>query len=606
MSPVRLAPPLLLAVLWASACAGTTPISYDVVLRGGTIYDGSGEPPIVGDVAIAADRIAAVGDLGDAVGTAEIDVTGLAVSPGFVNMLSWAVDSLILDGRSQGDIRQGVTLEVFGEGSSYGPLNDAMKSATLAGWIADAGGEDAVRDMLGLAAGSTVEVPWTTLGEYLSFLERKGVAANVASFVGATTLRVHQIGYEDRAPTAQELARMQDLARAAMREGAMGLGSSLIYAPGFYAGTDELVALAAAAGEYGGMYISHLRSEGNRLLEAVDELIRVARNAGVAAEIYHLKAGGQQNWAKMNDAIARVEAARAEGLAITADMYTYTAGSTGLDAAMPPWAQEGGYSEWVRRLRDPATRALVKQAMTTPTDEWENLLLAAGAEGTLLVGFRNAGLRQQYTGKTLAEVAAARGEDPADTAMDLVIEDGTRVQVVYFLMSEENIDKQIALPWVSFGSDAGSLAAEGRFILTSTHPRAYGNFARLLGRYVRDRRVIPLQEAIRRLSALPTENLGVADRGRLQKGYFADIAIFDPDTIADHATYEQPHQYATGMVHVFVNGEQVLRDGEHTGALPGRAVYGPGEVRLSGRRAVAENRRDDRRRRPRARLRILV
>ncbi len=577
MSPVRLAPPLLLAVLWASACAGTTPISYDVVLRGGTIYDGSGEPPIVGDVAIAADRIAAVGDLGDAVGTAEIDVTGLAVSPGFVNMLSWAVDSLILDGRSQGDIRQGVTLEVFGEGSSYGPLNDAMKSATLAGWIADAGGEDAVRDMLGLAAGSTVEVPWTTLGEYLSFLERKGVAANVASFVGATTLRVHQIGYEDRAPTAQELARMQDLARAAMREGAMGLGSSLIYAPGFYAGTDELVALAAAAGEYGGMYISHLRSEGNRLLEAVDELIRVARNAGVAAEIYHLKAGGQQNWAKMNDAIARVEAARAEGLAITADMYTYTAGSTGLDAAMPPWAQEGGYSEWVRRLRDPATRALVKQAMTTPTDEWENLLLAAGAEGTLLVGFRNAGLRQQYTGKTLAEVAAARGEDPADTAMDLVIEDGTRVQVVYFLMSEENIEKQIALPWVSFGSDAGSLAAEGRFILTSTHPRAYGNFARLLGRYVRDRRVIPLQEAIRRLSALPTENLGVADRGRLQKGYFADIAIFDPDTIADHATYEQPHQYATGMVHVFVNGEQVLRDGEHTGALPGRAVYGPGK-----------------------------
>ncbi len=577
MSRVRHALTLLLAVVWTPACVGTPPISYDIVLRGGTIYDGSGEPPIIGDVAIAADRIAAVGDLGTAVGNEEIDVAGLAVAPGFVNMLSWAVDSLIVDGRSQGDIRQGVTLEVFGEGSSYGPLNDAMKAETVAGWIADAGGEDAARNMLGLPAGSTVQVPWTTLGEYLSFLENKGVATNVASFVGATTLRIHEVGYADRPATAEELARMLELTRAAMREGAMGIGSSLIYAPGFYAGTDELVALAAAAGESGGMYISHMRSEGNRLLEAIDELITVARDASVAAEIYHLKAAGQQNWEKMDAAIGRVEAARAEGLSITADMYTYTAGSTGLDAAMPPWVQEGGYSEWVRRLGDPVTRAQVKDEMTSPTDDWENLLLAAGAEGTLLVGFRNPELRQRYTGKTLAEVAAERGRDPADTAMDLVVEDGTRVQVVYFLMSEENIERQVALPWLSFGSDAGSLATEGRFVLTSTHPRAYGNFARLLGRYVRDRGVIPLHEAVRKLSALPSENLGVADRGRLLEGYFADLAIFDPDTITDHATYEQPHQYATGMVHVFVNGEQVLRDGEHTGALPGRAVYGPGK-----------------------------
>ena len=577
MHGTRVAPTLLLAALLTHACTSTPPTRYDIVLRGGTVYDGGGAVPFLGDVAITADRIVAIGDLGEVVGNEEIDVSGLAVAPGFVNMLSWATNSLIVDGRSQGDIRQGVTLEVFGEGSSYGPLNDTMKAEVVADWIAEAGSEAAAREMLGLASDSPVGVPWTTLGEYLAFLENKGVAPNVASFVGATTLRIHELGYEDRAPTAAELARMQDLTRAAMREGAMGVGSSLIYAPAFYAQTDELVAVNAAAGEYGGMYISHMRSEGNRLIEAIDELITVAREAGVAAEIYHLKAGGQQNWPKMDEAIARVEAARAAGLAITADMYTYTAGSTGLDAAMPPWVQAGGYAEWTRRLQDPATRARVKEEMTTPTDDWENLLLAAGAEGTLFVGFRNPELRQQYTGKTLAQVANERGQHPADVAIDLVIEDGTRVQVVYFLMSEDNIERQIALPWVSFGSDAGSLATEGRFILTSTHPRAYGNFARLLGRYVRDRGVIPLEEAIRKLSALPSENLGITDRGRLREGYFADLAIFDPETITDHATYQQPHQYATGMVHVFVNGEQVLRDGEHTGALPGRAVYGPGK-----------------------------
>ena len=356
----------------------------------------------------------------------------------------------------------------------------------------------------------------------------------------------------------------------------MGVGSSLIYAPAFYASTEELIALNAAAAEYGGMYISHMRSEGNRLVEAVDELLRIAREAGIDAEIYHLKAGGQENWPKMDEVIAKVEAARAEGLGITADMYTYTAGSTGLDAAMPPWVQEGGYRAWAERLQDPAIRDRLRDEMTTPTNDWENLMLAAGAEGTLMVGFQNETLRAQYTGKTLAAVAAERGTSVADTAMDLVVEDGTRVQVVYFLMSEENVEKQLALPWLSFGSDAASMATNEPFTLTSTHPRAYGNFARVLGHYVRDRGVVSLQEAVRKLAALPADNLGIAERGRLVAGHYADIAIFDAATVADHATYEDPHQYATGMVHVFVNGSHVLRDGEHTGALPGRVVRGPG------------------------------
>ncbi|NKB86958.1 MAG: amidohydrolase family protein [Acidobacteria bacterium] len=562
--------------LFVVGCSAPEPQRHDVILRGGAVYDGGGAAPYVGDVAIDNDRIAAVGDLGNAVGTTEIDVSGLAVSPGFINMLSWATDSLIIDGRSQADIRQGVTLEIFGEGQSYGPLSPAQKQATLAGWIANAGGEEELRARLGMAASDALEVPWTTLGEYLDYLETKGVSPNVASFVGATTLRVHQVGYENRPPTDEELARMQELVREAMREGALGIGSSLIYAPAFYASTEELIALNAAAAEYEGVYISHMRSEGNRLLEAIDELITIAREAGVAAEIYHLKAAGQENWSKMDEAIARVEAARAEGLAITADMYNYTAGSTGLDAAMPPWVQEGGYRAWAERLQDPSIRARLRDEMTSPTDDWENLMLAAGAEGTLLVGFQNESLREQYTGMTLADVAEARGTSVADTAMDLVVEDGTRVQVVYFLMSEENIEKQIALPWVSFGSDAASMATEDPFTRTSTHPRAYGNFSRLLGRYVRERGVITLESAVRQLTSLPAGNLGLDARGMLAPGFFADVAIFDPSTIGDHATYEEPHQYSTGMVHVFVNGEQVLRDGEHTGALPGRVVRGRG------------------------------
>jgi N-acyl-D-amino-acid deacylase len=545
-------------VLIVMALVGCGP-RYDVVIRGGTLYDGSGAPPVVGDVAIAHDSIVAVGDLGRARGRAEIDATGLAVTPGFINVLSWATESLLHDGRSQSDIRQGVTLEVFGEGWSMGPLTDSMKAE--------------VRRQQG---DIVFDVSWTTLGEYLEHLVARGIATNVASFVGATTVRIHEVGYADRAPTADELARMQALVRQAMAEGALGVGSSLIYAPAFYARTDELVALARAAGESGGLYISHLRSEGNRLLEAVDELLTIARDANVAAEIYHLKAAGRANWPKMDRVIAMVEAARATGLRITADMYTYPAGATGLDAAMPPWVQEGGHEAWVRRLRDPASRRRVAREMGTPTDAWENLYLAAGsAENVLLVEFRQDSLKH-LTGRTLAAVAAERGTSPEETAMDLVVADDSRVGTVYFLMSEENITRQIAIPWVSFGSDAASLAPEGTFLRANPHPRAYGNFARLLGHYVRDGQVIPLTDAIRRLTSLPAETMKLRRRGALRPGYHADIVAFDPDAIRDHATFEAPHQYATGVHHVWVNGVQVLRDGAHTGALPGRVVRGPG------------------------------
>lgn len=531
---------------------------FDVIIRNGTIYDGGGTPGFAGDLAITGDRIVAVGRLDVATATTEIDATGLAVAPGFINMLSWSDESLIEDGRSQGDLRQGVTLEVFGEGTSPGPLTPEMKS-----------------DILARQTDVKYDIPWTTLAEYLDHLVARGIATNVASFIGATTVRVHEIGYDDRPPTVEELQRMTALVRQAMEEGALGVGSSLIYAPGFYADTDELIALARVAAEYGGMYISHIRSEGNALVESVAELVRIAEEAQVRAEIYHLKAAGQANWPKLAEVIEMIEAARERGLHITADMYTYTAGSTGLDAAMPPWVQEGGYDAWADRLRDPATRARVIEEMRTPTTEWENLMLAAGAEGTLFVGFDNPDLRG-LIGRTLAEVAEERGVSPEDAAIDLVIEDGSRVQVVYFLMSEDNVRRKIALPWVSFGSDARSLATEGVFLNTSTHPRAYGNFARLLGRYVRDEGVVPLEEAIRKLTSLPARNLRLRDRGILRPGHYADVVVFDPETIRDHATFEDPHQYSTGVVHVWVNGTQVIADGEHTGALPGRVVRGPG------------------------------
>ncbi len=534
-------------------------VPFDVVIRHGTVYDGSGGAPRTADVAIDGDKIVAIGDLALAHGKREIDATGLAVAPGFINMLSWSTESLIVDGKGESEIRQGVTLPVMGEGESMGPLNAAMKKfgAEMQGDI-------------------KYPITWTTLGEYLDMLEKKGVSPNVASFVGATTLRVHEVGFEDRAPTADELLRMQSLAREAMEEGALGIGSSLIYAPASYSKTDELIALCKAVAPYGGMYISHLRSEGNRFEEAVDELITIAREAGVRAEIYHLKAAGKSNWGKLDSVIAKVEKARREGLAITADMYTYTAGATGLDAAMPPWVQEGGYPKWRERLIDPVQRARVVQEMRTPQNEWENLLLAAGsADNVRVVAFKNDALKP-LTGKTLAEVARLRGKSPEETACDLVVEDGSRVGTVYFLMSEENVAKQTAIPWVSFGSDESAQAPEGGFLKSNPHPRAYGNFARVLGKYVREEKRLTLEEAVRRLAALPADNLRIDRRGRLAPGYFADVAIFDAAKITDHATFDTPHQYATGMVHVFVNGTQVLKDGEHTGATPGRFVRGPG------------------------------
>ncbi|CAN5226047.1 D-aminoacylase [soil metagenome] len=559
---------LVLSALLLTACAPpiqqsqpqrSAPLTYDVLFRGGTVYDGSGSPPIVADVALDGDTVATIGRLEGARGRTEIDARGLAVAPGFINMLSWATESLIVDPRSMSDIVQGVTLEVFGEGESMGPLTDAMKQT--------------MKEQQG---DIEYDIEWTTLGEYLEYLEERGIAPNVASFIGATTLRIHEIGYEDRQPTPAELERMRVLVRQGMEEGALGIGSSLIYAPAFYAGTDELIAITAEAGKHGGMYISHMRSEGNQLLEAVDELIRIAREANVPAEIYHLKAAGEQNWPKMDQVIARVENARAEGVKITADMYNYTAGATGLDAAMPPWVQEGGLREWIARLRDPAIRARVMREMRTPTDEWENLYLLVGSpDRMLLAGFKQDSLKH-LTGKSLAEVAEMRGTSPEETAMDLVIQDDSRVGTVYFLMSEDNVKKQIALPWVSFDSDAESLAPEGVFLKSNPHPRAYGNFARLLGKYVREERVITLEEAIKRLTSLPATNLKLRRRGTLEPGYYADVVVFDPATIIDHATFEQPHQLATGVKHVFVNGTQVLRDGQHTGATPGRVVRGPG------------------------------
>lgn len=555
---------LLLLASSASGAATTAgaaedpPPAYDLIVRGGTIYDGSGGAPYVGDVAVAGDRIAALGDLGKASAKRTVDAKGLAVAPGFINMLSWATESLLVDGRAQSDIRQGVTLEVMGEGGSMGPLNDAMKKE----------GVEQQGDL-------KYDIAWTTLGEYLDHVVAKGIAPNVASFVGATTIRVHEVGYADRPPTAEELARMRKLVAAAMEEGALGVGSSLIYAPAFYAKTDELVALCEEAAKYGGMYISHMRSEGNRLLEAIDELISISRRAGLPAEIYHLKAAGKPNWGKLDAAIRKVEEARASGLRITADMYNYTAGATGLDASMPPWVQEGGLEAWIQRMKDPAIRARVKSEMATPTDAWENFFVAAGPEKILLVGFKSDKLKP-LTGKTLAEVAQMRGTSPEETAMDLVIEDDSRVGTVYFLMSEENVKRQIALPWLGFGSDAEAPATEGAFLKSNPHPRAYGNVARLLGKYVRDEKVIPLAEAIRKLTSLPAGNLKIRERGRLAKGYFADLVVFDPATIADHATFEKPHQYSTGVKQVFVNGIQVLKDGEPTGAAAGRVVRGPG------------------------------
>jgi N-acyl-D-amino-acid deacylase len=544
-------------VIALAACGSGA--DYDVVIRGGSIYDGSGGDPVVADLAIAGDTIAAIGALDEMRGRIEIDATGLAVSPGFINMLSWANVSLIQDGRSQSDIRQGVTLEIFGEGTSMGPLNEEMK-----------------QEKLEQQGNIKYSIEWTTLDEYLEHLVERGVSTNVASFVGATSVRIHVLGYEDRAPTPEELEEMRALVRLAMEDGALGLGTSLIYTPAFYADTDELIELAKVAGEYGGMFISHIRGEANNVLESLDEFLTIARETGMASEIYHLKSSGRANWHKIDTVFARIEAARAEGLQVTADMYTYPASSTGLDAMMPPWVQEGGLDAWIERLKDPEIRERLIDEISTPQDEWDNTYLSAGSpDGVLLVDFKNEELKP-LTGKTLAEVAEARGTSPVETAMDLVIENEADVGCVYFTMSEDNVRKKVAQPWVSFGSDAGSLAPEGVFLESNPHPRAYGTFARLLGRYVREEGILSLEEAVRRLTSQPASNLKLDRRGALQPGYFADVVVFDPDEIIDHATFDAPHQYATGVLHVFVNGEQVLRDGEHIGNKPGQVVRGPG------------------------------
>lgn len=549
-------------LLSASAGARGAAPAFDVVIRGGTLYDGSGAAPVVGDIALKGDRIVAVGTVAGS-GRTEIDAKGMAVAPGFINMLSWATESLIADPRSLSDIRQGVTLEVMGEGWSMGPFNATMKA------------QETERQ-----GDIKYDISWATLGDYFAYLEKRGIAPNVASFVGAATVRVHELGEGDVDPTPEQLARMRALVRQAMDEGALGVGSSLIYAPGSYAETDELVALTSEAARCGGMYISHMRSEGDRLEEAVDELIAIARRSGAPAEIYHLKMAGRANWDKFAPVVAKIEAARAAGTRITADMYTYTAGATGLDAAMPTWVQAGGLEAWIERLKDPAIRARVAAEMKKPGSDWENLYIGAGADKMILTGFKNDALKP-LTGKTLAEVAATRGKSPEETAMDLVVEDGSRVGTVYFLMSEDNVRRQIQLPWMSFGSDAASQAAEGVFLKSGAHPRTYGNFARLLGRYVRDEKLIPLEEAVRRLTSLPAGNLNLLDRGALRPGYFGDVVIFDPATVGDRATFEKPHQYATGVRDVFVNGTAVLRGGDPTGATPGKAVRGSGWKRCS-------------------------
>jgi len=542
---------LSLGLLIAAACGP----SYDVVIRGGTIYDGSGGPGVVADLAIQADTIAAVGDLGGGRGRLVIDATGLAVAPGFINMLSWATEAFLVDGTSESDLRQGVTLEIFGEGESMGPLTEDMAREA-----ADAQGD------------IKYPISWRSLGGYLDTLVARGVSPNVASFVGAATVRQNVLGHEPRAATPEELARMQALVRAAMTEGALGVGSSLIYEPGMFATTDELIALARAAGEAGGMYISHIRNENDSLLDAVDEFLTIARESGARSEIYHLKAAGRANWARMDEVIRRIEAARASGLEITADMYTYPASATGLDAVMPGWVREGGFKVWRARLQDPSVRRRLKT-------EWQRrggaFVGSGGPEGVLLVGFKTDALKP-YTGKRLAEVAAARGQSPEDAAMDLIIEDDSRIECIYFTMSEDNLKQQVSLPWVSFGSDAASLRPAGVFLRSNPHPRAYGTFARVLGRYTRDLGVLSLAEAVRRLTTLPATNLRLDRRGALRPGHYADVVVFDPAAVQDHATFEQPHQFATGVRHVFVNGVAVLRDGEHTGAKPGRVVRGPG------------------------------
>ncbi|HSP46420.1 MAG TPA: D-aminoacylase, partial [Chthoniobacterales bacterium] len=552
--------PIALAPIPCGAEPGTGD-KFDIVIKGGTVYDGTGEKPRVIDVGIRGDHIAGLGTFSADQARTVIDAKGLAVAPGFINMLSWSTDSLIEDGRSQSEIRQGVTTEIMGEGWSMGPLNDRMK-------------ERAISEQKDIK----YDIKWNTLAEYLRYLEQRGVSCNVASFVGATTIRDYVIGLEDKPPTPEQLEQMRQLVRQEMEAGALGIGTSLIYPPAFYAKTEELIELCKVAAKYQGKYISHMRSEGNRLLEAIDELLRISKEAGIPAEIYHIKAAGQSNWSKANAMLAKIEDARKAGMKITADMYTYTAAGTGLDACLPPWTEDGGYPALFTRLRDPATREKIAAEVRTPSDKWENLYLAAGApDKILLSGFKSEKLKS-LTGKSLAEVAKMRGKDPVETVMDLISEDESRIDTIYFLMSEENVKKEIAKPWVSFGSDEASQAPEGNFLKSNCHPRAYGNFARVLGKYVREEKILTLEDAVRKLSGLPASNLGLDHRGFVEEGMFADVVVFDPATVGDRATFEKPHQYSVGMKHVFVNGAQVLTNGEHPGAKPVKALWGPGKI----------------------------
>jgi len=544
---------------FAQARSGSTQ-QFDVIIRGGTVYDGSGRPPVKADVGIKGDRIAAVGNLSRATAPTIVDAKGLAVAPGFINMLSHSETSWFEDPRSLSELRQGVTTQIFGE-SSMGPLNDEMKQRRAA-----------------TQGDLKFKIEWTTLAEYLNYLEKRGMSQNVASFIGAPTIREYVIGLEDKPPTPAQLDQMRELVRREMEAGALGITTALIYPPAFFAKTDELIELCKVAAKYKGKYTAHMRSEGAQLIEAVEETIRISREAGLPAEIYHLKASGEANWPKMDQVFKLIENARRQGVRITADMYTYPAGGTGLDASLPPWVFDGGREAAYKRLQDPATRQKIAEAVRTPTGEWENLYLLSGSpDRILLASFRNDSLKP-LTGKTLAEVAKMRGKDPVETIMDLLLEDRSRIGTIYFLMSEDNIKKQIRQPWVSFGSDAASISAEGVFLKSAAHPRTYGNFARLLGKYVRDEKVIWLTEAVRRLTSLPATNLGLNHRGLIKPGMFADVVIFDPQTIADRATFENPHQYSVGVRDVFVNGQQVLKNGEHTGAKPGKALWGPGKV----------------------------
>jgi len=531
---------------------------YDVLIRNGTIYDGTGAPPYSADLAISGDRLTTIGDLSDYSADMEIDADGLAVAPGFFNMLSHAHASLLTDGRAMSDILQGVTFEVLSE-ISLSPLNDT--TAAIYGAMLQE--ED-------------LELSWRQLGEYLEVVEQSGVSPNFATFVSAATVRMNVLGMDDVDPNPEQLETMKAQVAKAMQDGALGLTTALIYAPASYAETEELIELAKVAGSYGGIYTAHMRSEANQFIESIDETLRIGREGNLPVKIHHLKAGGKPNWHKMDIAIEKIEALRKEGIPVTADMYTYVAGATGLDASMPTWVQAGGYEKWAERLRDPEIRAKVKAEMATNAQDWENLGYLAGPQGLILIGFKNEVLKEKYAGKTLAEVAKLREQDPRDTIIDLVIEDGSRVGTVYFLMSDENVKKQIRQPWVMFGSDGDAPAAEGKTLEQGAHPRTYGNVARLLGKYVRDEKVISLEEAVRRLTLLPAQTLGISKRGRLVSGHFADVVIFDPEKIADHATFAKPHQYSTGMVHVLVNGVPVVAHGKHTGATPGRAIRGPG------------------------------